>query len=43
MSGAHLGVDMVFDKVKERYYWPQMYDDVKNYVSSCDTCQRRGA
>src|ERR1041384_865811 len=43
MSGAHLGVDAVFDKVKERYYWPQMYEDIKNYVSSCDTCQRRGA
>src|ERR1044071_3849827 len=29
MSGAHLGIDAVFDKLKERYYWPQAYEDVK--------------
>ena len=39
LSAAHLGIDAVFEKVRERYYWPQMYDDVRNYVNSCDTCQ----
>ena len=34
--------DAVFEKVKERYYWPQMFDDVRNYVRTCDVCQRRG-
>lgn len=43
MSGAHLGVDAVFEKVKERYYWPQMYDDIKSYIETCDICQRRGS
>src|ERR1043165_479849 len=43
LSAAHLGIDAVFEKARERYYWPQMYDDVRNYVNSCDTCQRRGA
>src|SRR3989440_12500987 len=42
MSGAHLGIDAVFEKAKERYYWPQMYEDIRKYVSTCDTCQRRG-
>ena len=38
MTGAHLGVD----KIKERYYWPKMYNDIKIYIESCDNCQRRG-
>jgi Integrase zinc binding domain len=42
ITGAHLGIDAVFEKVKERYYWPQIFDDVRNYVRSCDVCQRRG-
>jgi hypothetical protein len=41
MSGAHLGVDAVFEKARERYYWPQMYEDIRRYVSTCDICQRR--
>jgi len=40
--GGHLGVDIVHNKVKEIYYWPQMYDTIKDYVRSCDSCQRRG-
>ena len=42
VTGAHLGIDAVFEKVKERYYWPQMFDDIKDYVKTCDVCQRRG-
>ena len=42
MSGAHLGVDAVVGKIKDRYYWPQMGDDVKEYIRTCDICQRRG-
>jgi IS30 family transposase len=40
--GGHLGVDIVFNKVRNLYYWPQMYDDIKDYIRSCDSCQRRG-
>jgi hypothetical protein len=40
--GAHLGINAVFEKVKERYYWPQMFDDIREYVQTCDICQRRG-
>ena len=42
MSGAHLGTDAVIRKIRDRYYWPQMGDDVKEYIKTCDTCQRRG-
>ena len=40
--GGHLGIDIVLNKVKNLYYWPQMHDDIKAYIKSCDSCQRRG-
>jgi hypothetical protein len=41
-TGAHLGVDKVFGKIRDQYYWPQMFEDVKEYIRTCDQCQRRG-
>lgn len=41
MSGAHLGVYKVFNKIRSRYHWPTMNKDIKNYVVSCHTCQQR--
>lgn len=40
-SSGHLGLLRTYTKVKERFYWPGMYQTVKKYVSSCDPCQRR--
>ena len=34
--------DTTYNKIADRYYWKGMYDDIKKYVKSCDTCQRRG-
>ena len=41
MTGAHLGVETTYTKIKERYYWPNMYNDIRNYIETCDNCQRR--
>jgi hypothetical protein len=41
-TGAHLGVDKVFEKIRNKYFWPQMFENVKEYIRSCDRCQRRG-
>ncbi|CAB4418579.1 unnamed protein product [Rhizophagus irregularis] len=41
-TAAHFSVDTMFDKLQSRYYWPQMYNDIRSYVMSCDSCQRRG-
>ena len=41
-TGAHLGIESTYDKLKERYYWPQMYESVRSYVRNCDNCQCRG-
>jgi hypothetical protein len=41
-TAGHFAVDIMFEKIRNRFYWPQMYDDIKAYVRSCDSCQRRG-
>src|ERR1041384_3460121 len=41
-QGVHLGISSIYNKIKERYYWPTMYNDIKNYIQTCDICQRRG-
>ena len=40
-SEGHLGIEKVVKKVREKYYWPQFFKDIKIYVSTCDSCQRR--
>ena len=37
-SGAHLATDVTYEKLKERYYWPKMYESVKRYIKTCDNC-----
>src|SRR5215471_20602112 len=39
---GHFATDIMFNKIRDRYYWPQMYEDIYTYVRSCDSCQRRG-
>ena len=29
------------DQVKSSYFWPSLLQDVKEFVSSCDNCQKR--
>ena len=38
-NGAHLGIETTFEKAKERYYWPQMYETIRQYVKTCENCQ----
>lgn len=40
-NGGHRGRDATMKKVLERYLWRNLYQDVENYVKSCDSCQRR--
>ena len=39
---GHFGIEATYDKIKKRYYWKNMKDDVRRYIKSCDKCQRRG-
>lgn len=39
---GHFSIDESYRRIKIRYYWPQMFNDVRHYVRTCDECQRRG-
>ena len=38
---GHLGKDKTLNKVKERFYWPGMQHDVRNWCRTCEACQTR--
>src|ERR1700752_5098539 len=38
--GGHFGIKKIYEKLKMRYYWKGMIEDIKKYVGSCDICQR---
>src|SRR6266498_391456 len=38
---GHFGFTETFRAIKEKYFWPQMGDNIKTYVQSCDICQKR--
>ena len=39
-KGMHAGWECTLASAREHFYWPRMSSDVKEYVSSCDPCQR---
>ena len=38
---GHNGVSNTFETLKVRYYFKGMYQKVKDFISSCETCQER--
>ena len=38
---GHRGRQETYDQMHRRYQWKEMYNDVVNYVKSCEECQRR--
>jgi transposase InsO family protein len=38
--GAHFGIDKTLARVEQTYTWPGVAADVREYVKSCDQCQR---
>src|SRR6266511_2180809 len=41
LSG-HFELEATLSKLKERYYWPKMKNDIKSYIQTCDQYQRCG-
>jgi len=39
--GGHLGSDKTLWKLKERFYWPGHYTEVKKWCSTCAVCAQR--
>ena len=40
-SGAHLGIDRTWKRIRDRYFWPNLFNSVRKYVLSCTLCQTR--
>ncbi len=39
-ESGHLGQHKTVRKCEDYFYWPNLRNDVKNYVKSCVTCQQ---
>ena len=37
---GHFWIKRTFAAIKQKYWWPMMYQQVKDYISTCDVCQR---
>ena len=35
---GHIGEEKTLNKIKERFYWPGMWQDVKDWCHACATC-----
>ncbi len=40
-NASHRGRDPTYLALADRYFWPNMYDEVEWFVRSCDACQYR--
>ncbi|KAM9997411.1 hypothetical protein ACTFIZ_010927 [Dictyostelium cf. discoideum] len=37
-TGGHYGFEKTYNKIKDRFYWRGMIQDIRNYISSCKIC-----
>jgi hypothetical protein len=42
-TAGHQGFDRTYERLHRHYYWPNMHMDIKNYVTTCDICQKNKA
>ena len=40
IGGGHQGFDRTYEAIKNKYYWPRMYEDIREYQKSCLKCQK---
>ena len=38
-KAGHFGPELTIKTVRNSFYWPGLYSDTTNYVTSCDICQ----
>ena len=41
VTGGHLGQDKTLHNLKERFYWPGHYNDIRDWCQTCGTCAKR--
>ena len=37
---SHFGIEKTYETIKSRFYWPNMYHHIQNYIASCHICQQ---
>src|SRR6266542_881384 len=42
LTAGYARVNKIFQVIQQCYYWSQMFEDIRNYVKTCDDCQQRG-
>ncbi len=40
-ENGHMGVQKTFDSIKQKYYWPDLFKELYQYVTRCTVCQTR--
>ena len=40
-SAGHFGIEKTYKRACERFYWPCMKRDVRNWIESCEVCLKR--
>ena len=38
-GGGHLGFERTYASLRNKYYWPSMYEEIRQYVRTCEVCQ----
>ena len=40
-ASGHLGIKKTLGRIRQRFYWPGLRNDVQTYVNGCETCAKR--
>ena len=38
-NSGHPGTRKVYNQIKRKYFWPNMYQDIQQFIKSCHSCQ----
>jgi hypothetical protein len=36
-----MGIENTYQRIASKYYWPKLHEDIKQFVRTCDECQKR--
>lgn len=39
-GGGHQGFERTYGSLRNKYYWPSMYENIRQYVKTCEVCQQ---
>ena len=41
LLSAHRGIETTHNKIRDRYFWKNMYNEISNYCYTCQECNRK--